>query len=70
MAEPYNPLPDKPWQPVDSIPLNEAVLCGNCNAITRARNGHCVVCESVAIVQLEKLLNREIPPCPVGSGAP
>jgi len=57
MAEPYNSAPPKPWQPVDSIPLAEAVLCANCNCVTRAKNGHCPVCESASIVNLATLLD-------------
>jgi hypothetical protein len=61
MPEPYNSAPPKPWQPVDSIPLAEAVLCENCGCITRAKNGHCPVCESVAVLSLAALLERPTP---------
>jgi len=57
MAEPYNTAPAKPWQPVDSIPLAEAVLCANCNCVTRAKNGHCPVCESGSVINLAALLD-------------
>ena len=43
---------------VESIPLNRAVLCQDCAMITAAENGHCPVCESKALTNLEKLLNR------------
>jgi hypothetical protein len=58
MPEPYNSLEPKPWQPVSSIPLAEAALCGNCQCIVIAKNGHCPVCESMAIVNLVALLER------------
>jgi uncharacterized paraquat-inducible protein A len=58
MAEPYNSMPQKPWIPVESIPLGEAVLCVNCNFVTRARNHHCPVCESTALLNLGELLER------------
>jgi hypothetical protein len=58
MPEPYNSLEAKPWQPVSSIPLAEAALCGNCQCIVIAKNGHCPVCESLAIVNLSALLER------------
>jgi hypothetical protein len=62
MPEPYNSLPPHPWEPVSSIPLAEAVLCENCHCVARAKNGHCPVCESVAIVNLAALLERRIVP--------
>lgn len=62
MPEPYNSLEPKPWMPVDSIPLAEAVFCENCQCVTRAKNGHCPVCESVAVVSLTVLLERSNPP--------
>jgi hypothetical protein len=58
MPEPYNSSPERPWQPVDSIPLAEAVLCENCGCVTRAKNGHCPVCESGALLNLATLLDR------------
>jgi hypothetical protein len=57
--EPYNNTAKKPWTPVEIIPISQAVLCGNCDAVTRAKNGHCLACGSGSIVQLEKLLNRQ-----------
>ena len=41
---------------VESIPLSRAVLCESCHTITAATNGHCPICESQALVNLEKLL--------------
>ena len=58
MAEPYNSLEPDPWRPVSSIPLAEAALCGNCQCIVMAKNGHWPVCESIAIVNLVALLER------------
>jgi hypothetical protein len=52
-------MPPKPWTPVESIPLSEAVLCVNCNCITRARNHHCPVCESAALIKLSEMLDRD-----------
>jgi len=46
------------WMPVESIPLAEAVLCVNCECVTRARNGHCPVCESQSLVSLARLAGR------------
>lgn len=60
MPEPYNSSPDKPWTPISAIPISRAVLCANCDCVTEAKNGHCVICGSIAIVQLEKLLNHEV----------
>ena len=62
MPEPYNSLEPKPWQPVSSIPLAEAVLCENCGCVTRAKNGHCPVCESVALLNLAALLEGSSDP--------
>jgi hypothetical protein len=59
MAEPYNSAPEKAFVAVESIPLAEAVLCANCGCITRARNGHCLVCAGHSIVNLGRVLDRE-----------
>jgi len=66
MPEPYNSAPNKPWQPVNSIPIAQAVLCANCNCITEAKNGHCLACGSHSIVNLEKLLNHDVIPAEAG----
>jgi hypothetical protein len=42
--------------PVEIIPVGLAVLCANCNCLTRATNGHCLACGSAAIVNIGKLL--------------
>lgn len=60
MVAPYNNSEEKPFTPVEIIPIDQAVLCADCNAITRATNGHCLACGSASIVQLEKLLNRAV----------
>ncbi len=57
MSLPYNSL-EPQWEPLESIPFGEAVLCANCGMITRAKNGHCPVCESLAIVNIARLLDR------------
>ncbi len=57
MSLPYNALEPK-WEPLESIPIGEAVLCANCGMITRAKNCHCPVCQSAAIVNIAKLLDR------------
>lgn len=64
MPKPYNSLEPKPWTPVDSIPLAEAVFCENCQCVTRAKNGHCPVCESASIVTVVALLDRQMTPSP------
>jgi len=56
MAEPYNSLPQRPWQPVEIIPLAAAIYCGDCDNITRAKNGECPACGSTAIVRLSSFL--------------
>lgn len=44
---------------IESIPLAEAVLCESCKMITAAKNGHCPVCGSTALLNLAKVLERE-----------
>ena len=44
---------------MESIPLAEAVLCVDCNVITRAKNGHCPVCESASLMNLANVLDRQ-----------
>jgi len=58
MAEPYNSNPEQPWEPVELIPLAEAVFCGQCGNITRSKNGHCMGCGSTAIVNIEACWSR------------
>lgn len=59
MGEPYNSAPERPFQAVESVRLAEAVLCANCDCITRAKNGHCLVCGSHSIVSLATILDRQ-----------
>jgi hypothetical protein len=59
MPEPYNSSPERPWQPVDAIPLSEAVLCANCDCVTRAKNAHCLICGSHSVLNLASLLDRQ-----------
>ncbi len=44
---------------LESIPLAEAVLCVDCNVITRAKNGHCPVCEFTSLLNLATVLDRQ-----------
>jgi uncharacterized paraquat-inducible protein A len=57
MSIPYNSL-EPQWEPLESIPFDEAILCANCDMITRAKNCRCPVCESTSIVNIANLLNR------------
>lgn len=57
MADPYNQSEGKPWEPVDKIMLAEAVLCEDCTAITKARNGHCLACGGHSLLNLAALLD-------------
>lgn len=60
MPWPYNAAPPKPFTPVQIIPISKAILCANCEVITEAQNDHRLACGSHSIVQVEKLLNREV----------
>jgi len=44
------------WKPVEIIPIDQAVLCADCDAITRAKNDHCLACGSKSIMHVERLL--------------
>ena len=59
MATPHNQLVERLHAPVESIPLAQAVLCVNCEVITAAKNGHCPVCESVMLLNLANILDRQ-----------
>ncbi len=50
----------KLWEPIEIIPVSSAILCGNCNCVSKAQNGHCRGCGSGSVVNLERLLQREI----------
>lgn len=58
--EQYNSSPPKPWTPIEIIPAEQAVYCADCDAYTRARNGHCLGCGSSAIVNAAKMTRGEI----------
>jgi len=60
MAIPYNSLPNRPWQPVEIIPLGQAVYCANCENVTRAANGTCPACGSASIVRVATWLESEL----------
>jgi hypothetical protein len=45
--------------PVNLIPLQNAVLCANCDVITESRNGHCVACGSPSLMSLSRVLGRQ-----------
>lgn len=44
------------------IPLADAIFCESCQAISRAKNGHCPSCSGsgAALVRLDALLNRPV----------
>lgn len=44
------------------ISLNAAVLCCECEAITRGRNNQCEICGSGALLNLAVILNRDAGP--------
>lgn len=44
---------------VEIIPLDYAVLCVDCRAITRAVNSHCPACGSQSVLNLAKVLDRK-----------
>lgn len=44
------------------IPLKFAVLCSECEAITRGRNHQCEICGSGALLNLAAILNRDSAP--------
>ena len=41
------------------VPLEQAQLCQDCEAITAAPNGRCQRCGSRALLSVAKVLNRE-----------
>jgi hypothetical protein len=45
--------------PPDLIPLQQAVLCANCEVISDSRNGHCIVCGSPSLLNLARVLNGQ-----------
>lgn len=49
----------KTSEPVDLIPLDHAVLCEDCQMISRARNDHCLSCGSHSILSLVNILGSQ-----------
>jgi hypothetical protein len=45
---------------IHSVPLLNAVLCGNCECISESRNNTCAVCGGSALVNLRRLLGSAI----------
>ena len=43
--------------PRNLIPLQQAVLCANCEVISDSKNGHCVVCGSPSLLNLARVLD-------------
>jgi hypothetical protein len=43
--------------PLNLIPLQQAVLCANCEVVSESKNGHCVVCGSPSLVNLARVLD-------------
>ena len=58
MRHRHKPCPLR--DPVDSIPLDLAGLCENCSQITKAPDGRCKACGSVAVLRLSAVLNAPV----------
>lgn len=43
--------------PRNLIPLQQAVLCANCEVVSDSKNGHCVVCGSPSLLNLARVLD-------------
>lgn len=43
--------------PGNLIPLQQAVLCANCEVISDSKNGHCMVCGSPSLLNLARVLD-------------
>lgn len=43
--------------PRNLIPLQQAVLCANCEVVSDSRNGHCIVCGSPSLLNLARVLD-------------
>jgi hypothetical protein len=43
--------------PRNLIPLQQAVLCANCEVISDSKNGHCIVCGSPSLLNLARVLD-------------
>lgn len=49
----------KSFEPVELIPLDHAVLCEDCQMISRGRNDHCLSCGSHSILSLASVLGSQ-----------
>lgn len=45
--------------PRNLIPLQQAVLCANCEVVSDSRNGHCIVCGSPSLLNLARVLDGQ-----------
>jgi hypothetical protein len=43
--------------PLNLVPLQNAVLCANCEVVSDSRNGHCIVCGSPSLMNLSRVLS-------------
>jgi hypothetical protein len=43
--------------PRNLIPLQQAVLCANCEVVSDSKNGHCIVCGSPSLLNLARVLD-------------
>jgi hypothetical protein len=43
--------------PKNLIPLQQAVLCANCEVVSDSKNGHCIVCGSPSLLNLARVLD-------------
>lgn len=43
--------------PLNLVPLQNAVLCANCEVVSDSRNGHCMVCGSPSLMNLSRVLS-------------
>ena len=46
----------KTWPVCVSVPRTQAVYCENCDTVSNSSNERCVVCNSVAVTSLSKLV--------------
>ena len=49
------------WPTVNLIPLQDAVLCADCEVISEGTNGHCAGCGSQATISLRKVMGSTAP---------
>lgn len=43
--------------PRNLIPLQQAVLCANCEVVSDSKNGRCIVCGSPSLLNLARVLD-------------